>query len=252
MHLEQVVIGSTVESILYAFVNGYYHINNSDLPPLFYESYEDPPIPNEKLRIWKRLNLIQSFLSRNIILRGDIQIKIGSNQLKAIDVNGAKLYHFENCHVFQTSQVTLLDNEVKVFKKKTYRVIDDFEIRNLGKAVKSIDTSQQKERMHFYISDRIDGANYITDCVYETTLTESQLNDLEYSDVANKFHIQRFLSSSAYRGKVVAKDKDNKPKYLRPEATHVRRIVVPIDNSLYEDSARVKFKNIKLSELVSR
>ena len=104
-------------------------------------------------------------------------------------------------------------------------------------------------KIYYYISDRVDGANYVTDCVVESRLSKQQINSVEYSDSMVRFLVERHLSSIGIKGNVNGKYKSGKLKYRKPKVKHARRIVKTIENNQYADSERIRFVNFSLEEV---
>ena len=255
MFLEKVVIGNSIESHLYAFFNDCYHIANTNFSPLFFENLDFKLFGTTNCKeIWTRLNIISGFLGLNLNTESSVQIKIAGNIIKIIADNSLNKYSFNKCFIFDSVNVSV-ENAVQKVRKKLYRVIDDFEIKNLGKSVTNIPSfpcaSEVVNRVYFYTSDRIDGAKYITDCVVESFLTSEQLYDFDYSDTAIKFAVQRRLLDDGYRGRPIGYLKSGKPKHYKPELTHHMRQSRPLDRNMYSDSKNVKFLDLSAKEILN-
>jgi len=67
MFLNEVVIGSSVQSMLYAFFTDRYHILNPSFLPLFYERLDMNIFGTKNTKeIWTRLKLMNSFLGKEL------------------------------------------------------------------------------------------------------------------------------------------------------------------------------------------
>ena len=137
---------------------------------------------------------------------------------------------------------------------KTYRVIDDFELSVLGPKRYELDplcysTSLVKE-LHFYCSGRVDGSDYITDCVTESELTQEQINSIDYSDSMVRFVVERHLTSLGVYGRLMKYYDSGKPKYRKPKVVHAKRLAYEKDNNLYKDSDKIVFLDKSLGEII--
>ena len=234
MLLDAVVVGSTVESATFALLKGYYFLNVREHLQPFYESISD----------WSRL-ILELGLSGKL-LSYDItpKIRIEDDTIKVATDGHTIRYQFANCYVLDPTRVQH-ENEIIMAHQKTFLVLDDFELSQIGKKkeipnlMSSVDFAG---RITFYTSDRVDGADYITDCVVESILTHEHLNSFDYSDTMVKFVIERYLKSQDVNGIFMNLYKNGTPKYRKPIVKHVKRLVTEKDNNEYKDSELVKFR----------
>ena len=244
MLLERVVIGSTIESAYYALLNDCFFVPTRQHPPMFYR---------ESTQTWPKLNLMLGLLSRLITYEDTETIRLIDAQLKISAQNKIYKYNFKECFVFDATSVQL-DLDIAQTNPKTFIVFDDFELSTLGEhrfEIESIsDDSSFAREVHFYSSDRVDGASYITDCVLESELTQEQLNSFDYSDTIARFVVERHLTSVGIRGTFMGNYKSGKPKYRKPKVKHVRRFTYPKDNNIYVDSPTVKMLNLSMEQII--
>ena len=242
MLLKNVVIGSTVESANFALINNYYFINVRKYMQPFYIDIDD----------WSRAILELGFSGKLLSYDECPKIKIEENRLKITSDSNLHKYFFETCYVLDPVMV-VHENEIIKTNKKTFLVLDDFELSKLGKGTETlsnlISDSKFAGKIVFYTSDRVDGATYITDCVVESTLTQEDLNIFDYSDTMVKFAVERYLNSQDIKGLFMNFYKNGTPKYRKPSVKHVRRLIIEKDNNIYKDSSTVKFKAQDIDEL---
>lgn len=242
MLLKKVVIGSTVESANFALAEGYYFISTREYMQPFYG-------PVDK---WSRAILELGFSGKLLSYNECPTVRIEDNNLKVSSDNKVYKYQFETCYVLDPTKVHH-ENEIVKAKKKTFLVLDDFELSQLGKATKAIPNmvtgSGFARKIIFYTSDRVDGATYITDCVVESLLTQENLNNFDYSDTMAKFIVERYLKSQNINGLFMNLYKNGTPKYRKPSVKHVRRLIMENDNNTYKDSETVKFKVQDINEI---
>ena len=255
MFLENVVVGSSVESAFYAFVTNSYYISTRRDPPMFYRKLTLPILGYHfEPEAWNRINFILGLLGMRSSFDSYDSIKIKDKKIKISENSNLYQYEFKNCVVFDTSGLKL-ENSIAQAKENSYIVLDDFEISGLGGKKQSLPSLFEDRdfvnQAHFYTSDRIDGASFISDCVAESTLSKEQLYDFDYSDSMVKFVLQRYLESIGIYGVFMNFYKNGNPKYRKPIVKHVKRFVFEKDNNIYEDSDSVKFLNMTLEEIVN-
>jgi len=255
MFLDKVVIGNTIESLFYALKTDSYIVYNRKKPHLFYRELPFSILgESREPKAISRLLLSMSLLGKVIQFEGIESIRMSDHSLKIYANNQVYDYQYELCEVFDSTGVTH-ERDILQPNQPMYHVIDDFELRNIGRSVKNVPSMYQGEQfvssMHFYTSDRVDGANFITDCVTDSYLTTSQLQDFEYSDSIIKFVVERYLRSVGVNGTVAGINKNGTTKFRRPVVKHVKRLVFEEDRNIYKDSESVRFVNKTLLEIVN-
>jgi hypothetical protein len=253
--LERVVIGSTLESITYAFLSDSYFLPNMDHTPIFYREVKTRILPSKRADFsWSRLQIAMALSGRLINHKHPNNIRITENQIKISTHGSLHKYDFGHCKIFDTTNLHL-ENEIKTHHPSSYTVYDDFEVSILGGKHNYLEPKISNDtfarEVHFYISDRVDGANYITDCVVESLLTREELHDFEYSDSMARFAVLRHLDFIGIRGNFMKLYKTGMPKYRKPKVIHQNRVVIKKEQNVYEDSERVKFLNFSMREILN-
>tara|TARA_Y100000114_G_C11756814_1_gene327267 strand:- start:762 stop:1544 length:783 start_codon:yes stop_codon:yes gene_type:complete len=255
MLLNYLVVGSCINSALYAYVNDFYYLPNLNMPPLFYEKIKYKFLLSEKKDFtWSRLMLTMALQGKLLSYQDLKSIKFGENTLKVILESSSIKYQFKNCYIFDTSNL-VLENEVIVPNESKYIVYDDFELSNLGAKHKWIDPKISQDvlskEIHYYISDRVDGADYVTDCVVKSELTKEQLNSFDYSDTMCRFAVERHLQEIKIYGSFMNFYKNGLPKFRKPKVVHRKRLVIEKDMNSYKDSKHIKFLNLSAMEILN-
>lgn len=256
MLLKDVVIGSSVEAAYYALVNEFHFIPTRKIPPMFYEETSISILGTKRAsESWSKINLMLGLLSKKISSSSIPSIRISDHNLRfTIGITTFK-YKFENIYIFDPTGI-VFENEVLNAKNKTFIVYDDFELSSLGpknSTLKSLSGNKNFcKHLHFYCSDRVDGANYITDCVVESELNIEQLKLFDYSDSMVRFFVIRHLTDIGVHGSLMGYYKNKSPKYRKPKVVHVKRLLVEKDNSTYKDTENVKFLNLSLEEIIEQ
>ncbi len=254
MLLGSFVIGSTVEAAYYALVNEFFFISTRKIPPLFFKKLEVPILGKKtEPEAWTQINVMLGLLSKRLVFEDTTNIRVVDNILRITCGNTTFKYEFDNLFIFDSTSVQL-ENNIITPNPKTYCVIDDFELSTLGQKRKFLEPKQGgsglAKELHFYSSDRVDGSDYITDCVVESELTYEQINSFDYSDSIVRFIVERHLAEIGVFGSLMKYYDNGKPKYRKPKVVHVKRITCEKDNNVYEDSEKVKFLNLKLREII--
>ena len=235
MLLDKVVIGSTVESHLYAYLSDSYYIPTRPECPIFYEQLETNLLGSKRKDFtWSRLQTILALSGKLMNYEGLNYITVEEGSIKIISSSGNYSYLCDQCVIFDTTNVKV-ENEILKHREQEYIVYDDFEVSQLGGKHEylkpKISPPGAAQKIVFYISDRVDGANYITDCVVESLLTEEQINSVDYSDSMVRFSVVRHLSDIGIHGNFMKFYKNGRPKYRKPKVTHKKRIVKNIYSS---------------------
>ena len=252
MLLKRLVIGSDIESILYAFLTDSYFLPTSS-GPIFYEKMHPRILGSErKDYTWSRLQAILALTGKLLNYQQIKSVRISEDDIKISSDEGFYKYKFEECNIFDTTGISVLNN-IREHKESKFVVYDDFEISQLGGKHKYLEPKETDDDLassiHFYISDRVDGADYITDCVSKSVLTRAQINEVEYSDSMARFAVIRHLTSIGIYGNFMNLYKNGLPKYRKPKVVHKKRLVLEREQTTYENSERVKFLRLTIKEI---
>jgi len=253
--LGSVVVGHSMESALYAFLNGYYHIQSSDFQPLFFEETSDFRLwgSNNKKHIWQKVKTCMGLLSRSIDYPEVGQIRVSENTIKIFSDNLLAEYEFGECFIYEVLNVSH-ENEVAEIAPEIFKVVDDFTVSRLGRSLFHIDPIYTEDSLlsevYFYNSMRVDGSKTVTDIATVSYLSKEQLYSFDYSDTIASFKLRSHLSSWGYLGlKDKGKYKNGSLIYKKPILDHIKRHTIPVDKNKYKDTKKVKFINFTTEEL---
>jgi len=254
MLLNKVVIGSSVEAAYYAFANDAYFIPNRKDPPMFYRKLSTPILGfDTEPGAWSRLLIMLGLLGRLVEHEDTTTMRFEENTLKISANNTTYKYEFGDCVVFDTTHL-LLENKARTTRPKTYLVLDDFQLSMLGNKWETLPNVDKDldfgGKLYYYISDRVDGAHFITDCVLESKLTHEQINSFDYSDSIARFVVERHLKEVGVNGQFMTYYQSGKPKYRKPRVKHVGRFVYERDNNSYYNTKHVKMMRKTLEEII--
>ena len=243
--MKEIVIGSCLESALYAFSKDAYYLPNNNFGPAFYEQCPRILGKSQASFTWSRVLLLLS-LQGKLLSYDKKKIFVSENELKILDAPSSPIrYNFETCEVFDSTEIVLENDIIETFEP-VYKVYDDFELSNLGsrhRYVEPRDCSLDPvaSKIVFYNSGRVFGCDYVTDCVVESCLTKEQMNDINYSDSIIRFYVSRHLEEIGIYGNFMNFYKNGKPKYRKPKIIHKARLSFMVDQNKYADSQSIKF-----------
>ena len=254
MSLSKIVIGADTRSALYAFLKDYYFLPTGP-GPIFYKKMPVRLLGSDRQDYsWSRLCICMALQGKLLSYNKIANINISENILKISDENKVYKHEFKECLIFDSSGIQL-ENVIVSAAPDTYLVYDDFELSCLGGKHKYLKPKLYPnaigKEIHYYSSDRVDGAKYVTDCVVESVLSKEQLTDFNYSDTMVRFAVERHLTEIGVLGNFMNLYKSGQPKYRKPKVVHKNRVVYKKDNCKYKNSQAVKFLNLSLEEVLS-
>ena len=276
---EKVVVGSSLEALLYCYYNNVPFVCvNLECPNRF--SYFDWSVDlfefgleNEsriissgtvlkkigisKDYLWEKLYFYLSVAGLNPLADKVASLRVEDRTLKAFTHKArmAKI-NFEKVVVFSPDDVSGLPLPTKIPKKR-YKVYDWMNAR-LGTKHEYDwieDLSSFVNCILFYPSDRIDGDQKDKkDLVAISYLSESELEDFEYSDVNARFKVIHLMKQAGIRGPRNGRDPNNKKiqKYrgIKIETSH--REIELLDLPVYESTDAIEFNNDSFDDIISK
>ena len=266
---ETVVIGSSLNAVIYSFLN--------DLPLLFndikkpspveYLNKTDAPIIRElpsreiktleetravgpnKLQVWDRLCFLMSLQGQIPFADkiSSIRINEETKELKVITNNSRLIIiHCNRIIIFDDKNIAGLPIPIRVVNDKDKRkVLDWINVRSgMVHPYDRIETASSFVGcIHFYPSDRIDGNHDRRDLVAVSYLTKEELNNIEYSDLFVRYKVLDLMKKAGIRGRRNGRDVNNPAKYkhyaIKLEMN--KRDVDLEQKNLYNDTEFIKF-----------
>ncbi len=255
MLLERVVIGSSLESILFAFLTDSYFIPTCDSGPIFYRQIKNNLFPELREDFsWSRLQLCLSLSGKLLNYEGIEWVKLEGTSIKISSKEGKHKYKFTECTVFEMSKVQV-ENPILEMREESFVVYDDFQISNLGGKHSWLQpkfcNNNLAKKIHYYISDRVPGAKYVTDCVTESHVTSRNKDSFEFSHSMARFAVEHHLKEIGIKGTFMNYYKNGTAKFRKPKVVHKKRFLFRVDNNIYQDSETVKFKKMSIMEILS-
>ena len=266
---DKVVIGTSLNAVIYSFLN--------DLPLLFndikkpsqveYLNKTDVPIIGElpsreirtldevrpvgpsKLEVWNRLCFLMSLAGKIPFADkiSSIRINEEEKELKVITNNSRSIIiHCHQVIIFDDKNIAGLPIPIRVTNDEDKRrVLDWISVRSgmIHPCDRIETTSSFVNCIHFYPSDRIDGNHDRKDLVAVSYLTKEQLNNIEYSDLFVRYKVLDLMKKAGIRGRRNGRDVNNpgKYKYYAIKLEMNKREVDLEQKNLYNDTKFIKF-----------
>lgn len=271
---ENIVVGSDLKAVLFAYVNDYpIFFTEPRLPNRF--DYFDPTIElgsvgvptmiselktptgtkqvgTPKYFLWERLAFLMS-------LRGHMPLsslceKIRYDGEKIVCTNDySKIYefHFDTCYYFGDNNISgLIDFESET--KAEYICYDYIAFNRGGKhEVDYISTGDDfVGEIWFYSSDRIDGNTGVKDACVLSRLTKEQIQHPDYSETMARFKLEQTLYDHGMKGPLNCYSPTGKPKHYRFRTSYINREKINLAEPTWEETENVKANSQTTQELL--
>lgn len=266
---DKVVIGSSLESVIYAFENNCTLLQNEVRPPFVFERFSPkeqiplfeniPAVLNSptghetkgmfKVGVWNHLIFSLSCagklpfsdkIEKIRIVEEEKKIKVFTKRHRKFEIDCEKVI------VFDPENVEGLPTIKKKIKDPKYLVVDWVDVK--AGMVHEFDFIKTKDRfineIVFYTSPRIDGSNHsYKDLAALSYLTREEMLDHSYSDLMTLYKVKDVMKASGIRGPRNGRDTKNpeKYKYYAIKLEMNRREVYKMEKDSYKDTEFVSF-----------
>ena len=274
---EKIIIGSSLEALLYCYYNNVPFVyTKMEYPDRF--SYFDCELDlsnfgiNNKIRIltgpdatkkigvekswlWEHLYLCLSLAGLNPLIDKVSSIRIEDNKIKAFThkARSAEI-NVDKIIVFNSAGVHGLPSPINIPEKK-YKVYDWINVRSgLKHKFDWIeDTSHFVKCIYFYPTDRIAGDQVFKDACAISYLSEKELEDFEYSDINSRFKVLYMMKQAGIKGPRNGYDPNHKTKVkyrgVRIETSH--REVKLLNPLIYESTGNIEFNYDSFDDIIN-
>ena len=279
-NVDNLVVGSGLNAIVFAYLNNYTLINNEYKQPfrfdcfspafdlsLLYVSSKEKTLQTRtgekkfgmpKTNVCKHLLFSLSLAGLNPLSDKVSSIKIKEdNTLNVATERGTFVFQYEKLFVFDDVNVTGLPERMGVVNEGLYKVIDWINIRSC--TTHPYDYFETKDdfvnEVFFYPSDRIDGYHArIKDIVSVSYLTEKQMRDHNYSDTYVIFKVLNMMKEAGIRGRRNGRDMLDKTKYKYYALKIItdRREAISLEKVLYQDTDSIEFVYDPPEDLINK
>ena len=219
---DRLVIGGSLASLLYGYLNGVPVMYTMQREPLFFEVDKKG---NSKRQLWKELSF-QLSLAGLLPFPGPLEsIRIeGPNILKAFPGGPTfSTFHYSDLIVFDDEGIEGWHGTLK--KKKEYKVLDWINDRQSSPHEISHISSYEPfvKEVYFYPSERVDGnPKKKKDILAISYLDKEQLDKVEYSDIYARFKVLDLMKKSGIQGR---------KNGLNPKTGKIRRLSIKIEST---------------------
>ena len=273
---DNIVVGSSFDAVLYAFVHNYpiihsdydipfrfdYLDHNIDLscvrlknePSIIKTGVDDIVVGVPKTLLWERMLFLLSLDSKaplsnlcNTLRRVDNKI-ICSNEYSKI-----AQFEFGTCHYFNDKGAAGFVSE-KTLATDKYICYDWIAINRGGKQeVDLIETNDNfTKEMWFYPSDRIDGRTLVKDVCAVSLLTQEQMNQFNYSETMARFKLIHEMENRGMKGPSNGYGPNGKPKHYKIRATSINRSVGKLKHKIASKASNIKTPQIIREDYYTR
>lgn len=231
---KEIVVGGTLNALLYSYLNSAPLVINKALPPYRFESFKS----FNALELWNKLFFILSTSGLNLVGDNARAIRIKEDKINVSTLGARTLKtKFEKLIIFDDDSVSGLPLPIK--ENKDFIVLDWMTNYSCEKHPHNFLNTPDKfvNKVYFYPTERVDGNHpNIKDMVAVSYLDKEQLSDFEYSDTYAKFKVTKMLKDLGIKGA-----KSGATNYALKIEVKKREIRKAKMNS-YKDSSQFKFR----------
>jgi len=276
IEVDTLVVGSTIESLVYSFLNNIPFVCSQFSHPRIFEyfnSQQDLSLfglintPHNRQTnlgsisqginqhiLWEKLFFHLSLAGLFPFPTRAISLRVSGNTLHASTANARMAkFHFNKLVIFDDKELVGVGAPQIIGNK--YTVYDWFNVRSGMKHEydQLEDTTDFVNRVVFYPSSRVDGNHNFKDAVAISYITQELLNSFECSDINARFKTLYMMKGVGIRGARNGRDMKNKARYkyysVKIENT-CREIVDP--PKVYESSSNIIFNSDSFGDIINK
>jgi len=265
-HYDNLVIGSGLNAVIFAYLKGYPLVTNRDVFPFRFDCFDygvdldklclgleeiqlqEKTLGPSKLDVYKHISFVLGLagllpLGRSVYscrLREDNLLKITTNNSRMIQIK------FGQLHVFNDENVLGLPEPIESLNKGMFKVFDWIDATSCTTHPHQYFETEDNfiREIYFYPTERLDGNHpNKKDLVAISYLSEEQLKDYEYSDTYAKFKVLNIMKEAGIKGARNGRDMLDKTKYKHYalKVQPYKREVVSLQKNLYDDIEDIEF-----------
>jgi hypothetical protein len=275
---EKVVIGSSIEALLYCYYNNVPFVcAKMESPDRFsYFDYEFdlsifqldnsttilttfPPTDESrgtpKSVLWEHLYFCLSLAGLNPLADKVSSIRIEDNRIRVFTYKArSATINANKVIVFNPTGISGMPSP-KIIPEKKYKVYDWINVRSGLKHKYDLIQDPDADfvqKIFFYPTDRIDGDQIYKDACAVSYMTEAQLTDPDNSDINARFKVRYMMRLAGLRGPKNGYDSKDptKQKYrpLRIESSH--REIQLLTPPIHESTDFIEFKSDTIDDIM--
>ena len=272
---DNVVIGSSLSAVIFAYLYDYPLFFTTPCPPLRFDYFESRfdfaplgldnlgrqlktldgamKIGTSKLLLWERVIFLLSL--KGLLPLSDLCVNIRDDGEKVVCTDEySKIYefNFSTCYYFGDSGA--LNIAAAVEHTEEYICYDYIAFHKGGKHdIDYIHTFDDfAGEIWFYSSDRIDGNTGVKDACVVSRLTKEQLMDPNYSETMARFKMEKIIKDKGMKGPINGYTATGKPKYYNFKTSHCGRNMRLATSTPYIASPSILTEHPAEEELVAK
>ena len=247
---DEVVIGGNLNAFFYAREKGCHVLPNTLDSPFTYDKTGSlVHLGLNDLDVWQKLSHSLAMDGLNPLAGRIESIKINrEDKLITVNVGTPALVKisYNKLRVFDFDWVFGIPNEENI---EAFRVMDWFDVRSGMKH--GLDTIEDTsaafvKKIHFYLSERIDGNKNKKDLISESILTKEQINNLDYSESISRLKTINMMKDAGITGK-----KNGLGRHLPIKIELWKREIKPIKSVQPMEENDIIVDNRPIQELVN-
>ena len=251
--LEKAIVGGTLSSFLYSYINNIPIVINNLNPPHRFEKVET----HSKLELWKKLYFLLSLSGLNLVGDTGQRTRVKSKNTISVATSNTSLVEiiFDMLIVFDDENVTGLPASVEELSqtKNKLLVLDwmiarpcmehDFEHFNTG--------DDFVKDVYLYPTERMTGFHpRKKDVVAVSYLTSDQLQEFEHSDTYARFKTTNIMKNNGITGRKNGHANGKQIHYeLRLEVE--KREIKKLRMVLYDNTENIEFNYSPAEEIIN-
>ena len=266
-HHERLVVGSSLEALLYCYLNDLPFIYTKLERPSRFEAFSpdlnleafgientrctlrsptgERVIGIQRNILWEKLYFFLSLSGLCPLANKAASLRVEEGQVKVYTQGASTVtFTYDQLVIFSDEGVLGLP-EKKPDPDPIYKVLDWFDVRSGLKH--DLDFIEGEDcfvkEILFYPTERIDGDQKLKDAVSISYLREGDINKEAYSDFNARFKTLYLMKKAGIKGRRNGRDQQNKNKYkyyaVRIENSH--RQILPMTELSYESSGNITF-----------
>lgn len=170
-----------------------------------------------------------------------VRVDSDNRSINAITKDGSKIViKYKKLRIFDTDSISGLPLSCQQEVDK-YRVYDWFDVRSgMKHEHDSLEDSQSSfvKKIHFYISQRIDGNKTYKDLIAESELEKEELHNPDYSDSISRLKTINMMKEAGIRG-----TSNGGKQFLPIKLELYKREVIPVKRLEYKEVGDITIDN---------
>jgi len=207
----------------------------------------------EKEVLWEKLYFILSLSGQIPFADKANSLRIDNEEMKVLGKRSHEI-EFKELRIFDDRGIRGIPYKAAQ-EEKRYRVYDWITVHS--GATHRFDyldglPSSIIEKIIFYPSDRIDGKHNMKDLVCISEMTESQINDYQYSNTYIRFEVLKMMKDAGMRGRRNGRDQRNPKRFLyyAIKIKNAERQIEPLGFDCVSDKENIVFDERTPEEII--